>query len=94
MRVDGTSGLDPPASQGQPAAPARRPSAKGGAGETGEGWAVERPAADKALVQKAKASPEVDLKAVAEAKRLLASGRLDTPEAIRRAAEAILSQET
>jgi hypothetical protein len=37
----------------------------------------------------ASSAEEIDLQAVEEAKRLLASGQLDTPEAIRRAAEGV-----
>jgi hypothetical protein len=47
-------------------------------------------AAHQAYVQKALAAEQVDHQAVAEARKLLASGQLDTPEAADRAAEAIL----
>ena len=37
------------------------------------------------------AGEEIDEQAVAEARKLLRSGRLDTPEAARRAAEALIN---
>jgi hypothetical protein len=48
-------------------------------------------AASQPYIRKAAASEEVDLQAIAEAKKLLASGELDTPAAAQRAAERILS---
>ncbi len=41
-------------------------------------------------IQKVPTTDEIDLQAVAEAKELLQSGQLDTPEAAERAAEKIL----
>jgi len=38
------------------------------------------------------AAADVDLQAVAEARDLLASGQLDTPDAARRAAQALLDR--
>ncbi len=48
-------------------------------------------AACKPYIQKAAACDEVNRQAVAEAKKLLESGQLDTPEAVKRAAERIVS---
>ena len=48
-------------------------------------------AASQPYIRKAAASEEVNLQAIAEAKKLLASGELDTPAAAQRAAERILS---
>ena len=45
---------------------------------------------DKAAIQAAIASEEIDTKAVGEAKKALAAGELDNPEAIKRAAEQML----
>ncbi|MCK4627340.1 MAG: hypothetical protein KAV00_18655 [Phycisphaerae bacterium] len=45
----------------------------------------------KAYIQKASACEEVNLQAIAEAKKLIESGQLDTPEAINQAAERIIS---
>lgn len=39
--------------------------------------------------KKVRNTPEINIEAVAEAKRLMAAGELDTPEAVLRAAEAI-----
>ncbi|KPK86769.1 MAG: hypothetical protein AMJ81_00465 [Phycisphaerae bacterium SM23_33] len=46
--------------------------------------------ADKPYVGMAMAGQEVEHAAVAEARKLLLEGKLDTPEAARRAAQAIL----
>jgi len=43
-----------------------------------------------AYVAKAKSSPEVNADAVAEARRLMEAGLLDTPEAVLKAAQAIV----
>lgn len=48
--------------------------------------------AKPSLVRQAAASPEVNAQAVADARRLLQAGQLDTPEAARAAAEAILTR--
>ena len=48
-------------------------------------------AASKPYIQKAAVCDEVNTQAVAEAKELLESGQLDTPEAAKRAAERIIS---
>lgn len=46
----------------------------------------------KSYIRRAAASEDVDLQAVAEAKKLLEAGQLDTSEAIARAAENIVSR--
>jgi hypothetical protein len=43
-------------------------------------------------VRQALAGEDVNLQAIEEAKKLLASGQLDTPQAILRAAEAIIER--
>lgn len=48
-------------------------------------------AAYRQYILKAAATEEIDLQAVAQARKLLESGQLDTPEAADRAAENILS---
>ncbi len=45
----------------------------------------------KSYIQKASACEEVNLQAVTDAKKLIESGQLDTPEAVNRAAERIIS---
>ena len=56
------------------------------------GLATAIATAKPALVRQAAASPEVNAQAVAEARRLLQAGQLDTPEAARAVAEAILTR--
>jgi|WetSurMetagenome_2_1015567.scaffolds.fasta_scaffold1425101_1 hypothetical protein len=46
----------------------------------------------QALTLQAASTPDINAQAVAEAKRLLQSGELSSPEAIRRAAKAMLSR--
>ena len=41
-------------------------------------------------VEKVRLTPEINAQAVAEARRLMEAGELDTPEAIRRAAQAMV----
>ena len=48
-------------------------------------------AASQPYIRKAAAAGDVDLQAVAEARKLLESGELDTPAAAERAAERMLS---
>ena len=43
-------------------------------------------------IRKAAGSPDVDMKAIAEARRLLDAGELDTPQAIARAAENMIAK--
>ncbi len=68
-----------------------RMAGKADAGSAGES-AAEITAAKPALVRQAAAAPEVNAQAVAEARRLLQAGQLDTPQAARAAAEAILTR--
>ncbi len=49
-------------------------------------------AAKPALVRKAKDAPEVRAELVAEARRLIEAGELDTPQAAKAAAEAIITR--
>jgi hypothetical protein len=89
VRIDGTYGLEPrkaaeekdakaPGAKGA-AAPA--PAAAGGAQVV---WSQEK------LISAASAAPEIDAQAVAEARALLESGQLDTPQAAYRAAQRIV----
>jgi len=61
----------------------RRPAAQTGRPQTTE-------AVHESYIRRAIAGDDVDLQAVAEAKRLIEAGQLDTPEAIARAAENIV----
>ena len=84
MRVNGTYGLEP-------RKPAKaRPAAGAGAADSLATGATERVSSQERLIASAIAVDEVNLRAVEEAQALLASGELDSPQAARRAAEAIL----
>lgn len=90
MRIDGPNRLDKPTpSEGKEV---KRQTAKAtGASEPSAANARIGEAAYKPYIQKAAVSDEVNLQAVADAKKLLESGQLDTPEAAIRAAEMIIS---
>lgn len=90
MKINSTSGLDmyEAAAQeklrraetsGTHKAPVARPS----------GDEVVLSAPPQEYVRQVRQAQDVDVQAVAEAKRLIAAGELDTPEAIQRAAEII-----
>ena len=89
VRIDRPSGLDiydTPARD-----KAQRLDAPGGRGaqrQVGDDVVISTP--PQRYVREALAAEDVDLAAIAEAKRLIASGQLDTPEAVKRAAEAIV----
>lgn len=90
MRIDGTNGL-PPQGTPEPAQPSQklpRPSDSADAKVGGDDLQI-RSSLDP-YVRAALAGEEVDEQAVAEARRLMESGQLDSPEAARRAAEALL----
>jgi hypothetical protein len=55
-----------------------------------KGEAAAAPSEAAALIARASEAPDVNLEAVEEARRLIAEGKLDTPEAARRAAENLL----
>jgi hypothetical protein len=66
-----------------------------GASPSGDQTSAARPDAEVVstnieYIRRAQAGEDVDAKAVAEARALLSSGKLDTPQAARRAAENIL----
>ena len=90
MRIDGTNWI-PPDAPGNGPQSVHKPSSPGDSFDA-------RIGADDAeirsllapYVQAAMGAEEVDEQAVAEARNLLRSGQLDTPEAARRAAEALL----
>jgi hypothetical protein len=89
VRIDKTNGFEP---QGLP--PGGRPAAKPGklasptADEAVDGAQIDL--TSSALVRQAAASADINAAAVQEARKLLQSGQLDTPAAIRRAAQAII----
>ena len=89
MRIDGVygPGIGGVRDDNGTAPKSERPEAQGGAG----GEPTELYAAAKQYVLSAAGAEEVNRQSVAEARELLRSGKLDSPEAARRAAEAILS---
>jgi len=90
VRIDGTNRADAqgPAAGGSASPQAARPGSAPELAETGRPKTTE--VAADSYVRKASASDDVDLQAVAEARRLLEAGLLDTPEAAAKAAEAII----
>jgi len=90
MRVDRTSGTPPHELPDRVPSPGSKPT-----GETPDG----RPIPDDPQIlhlhekyaPQAGAVEAVNLQAVADARKLLKSGQLDSPEAVERAAEAILA---
>ncbi len=88
MRIEGTSGPQELPADRRPgdAAGARPPETPSGADEP---RAAQPGGSD---LRRAPAVAEMDLAAIGEARRLLQAGDLDTPEAARRAAEALLDR--
>ena len=88
MKIDGAFGYDV-----QGASPKGRPPGQQAAKAVrGVEPGVEVTESARKYIDKALAAEEVDLAAVAEAKKLLADGLLDTPEAIDRVADAIVER--
>ena len=90
MRIDGTYGLE---SHG--AGEDKSARSRGAADEAARGGAAASQdlvvvSSQGRLIEAASACEDVNTRAVEEARALLAAGRLDTPEAARRAANAIL----
>ena len=90
MRVEGTNGAHQQDLPGGKPAPGLSPPRPADVGAAGGG--VEAGAAKTAHVQSALAADEIDLAAVAEARRLLQEGMLDTPEAALRAAQILIDR--
>ncbi len=84
MRIDKAQGYDSPALRQAAAANAQKQPAGQAAAANADG--VEILPSNQALIQSAKAVDEVNRQAIEEAKALIASGQLDTPERIRQAA--------
>lgn len=91
MRIDPTNRSETQGpSQGEKALrKSDRPGSVRDVPETGRPETTE--AVCKSYIRKAIDSCDVDLEVVAEAKKLLETGKLDTPEAVERAAERIIS---
>jgi hypothetical protein len=91
VRIDGTYGLDPREASDEAEAKGIGPH-KPAAPAAALGAATEIVSSQDRLIAAAAQVDEVDAKAVDEARALLKSGGLDTPEAAERAARAILEQ--
>lgn len=87
MRIDGTHGIDPRALGDAKALSGKGFAAPAAAGDVAK-TASSAPSRGP-LVQEALSASEVNLQAVEEARRMIASGELDSPEAIQRAAQAM-----
>ncbi len=95
MRIDGNYGLDPRnIRDNTPAAPGPADAANSAkpAPQAADAKAAEFIESCSSYIKAALGGDEIDAAAVEQARGLIASGQLDTPEAIRRAAEAILGQ--
>ncbi len=91
MQVERTPGLDPfGVSEGSNGLQ-KPPGTKSGGPKVVQGAPAAPQPSIEPYVRRANETPAVRRGAVEEARRLLAEGALDTPEAARRAAEAILS---
>lgn len=90
MRIDGANSLRPhdPSGAAKPPQDSSRPSGAADARKTARDSEIESMLAP--YLRAAMAGEEIDEQAVAEARRLLQSGQLDTPEGARRAAEALM----
>ena len=90
MRIGGTQGIEP---QGQPTRKGEsgKPVGAEGSGKSkGSTQSLEIRPTLQPLVRRAAAEDEVNVAAVEAARKALQAGELDTPEAARRAAQAIL----
>ena len=90
MRISGPDGLPPRGAHEAAKADAKI------AGSAGRSTPTAAPDAEllssyRPYIEKADQVAEMDLHAIADAKALLASGELDSPQAVRRAAETILN---
>lgn len=88
MRIDGTTGselINLPGGEGK-FSKTKTSNSQGAAVEKG----LEHISSQKLLIQEALGATEINHKAVEEARALLESGQLDTPEAAKRAAQNII----
>ena len=90
MRVEGTHDIGPRDFPNGPNAASKPNRATGGSSESGSPASGGVESQLEALIKKVKAGDEINSQAVAEAQKLLESGELDSPEAIERAAEALI----
>ena len=88
MRINPTSGFDAHGPAGQGKAQAEAGAKATVAPRPGDKASISLP--DNKYVGQAMVAPEINTAAVAEARALLAGGRLDTPEAAQRVAGTLL----
>ncbi len=88
MRIHGTFGFEPQGVPNRNKSDRAPKSDSGGKPKPAGGSLLQ--AAHNSVVSLALQSEEVNIQAVDEARRLLETGQLDTPEAARRAAQTIL----
>lgn len=92
MHIERTGPIDPSPPPGGKT-PSRKPESAPATGETPAVTPAAAPeAAAQSYVRRAIEAGEVRSDRVAEARRLIAEGRLDTPDAARRAAENLLDR--
>jgi hypothetical protein len=91
MNIERTSAYDGSVMPHDPNKPARTLQGLG-ASNASDGADTVAQSEFQALTIQAADAPEINAKAVAEAKQLIQSGQLSSPESIRRAAEAMISR--
>lgn len=91
MRIEGTQGAGPNGLNEGAAGPGKHAKAPASASAK-PAEALQFDSVHATYVRKAAACETVNPAAVAEARKLLESGQLDTPEAAQRAAEAMISR--
>ena len=91
MRIDGANNSEVYGPAGKPGQAPLSPKRADAERTEASGDIIAAEAACQPYIQKALGGDQVDLQAVAEAKKLIESGQLDTPEAARLAAEAMLA---
>ena len=92
MRIDGTSGSDIYDAAARDKVQ-RLETPGGPAAQRQPSHEVVISTLPQRYLREAQATDDIDLAAIAEAKRLIAAGQLDTPEALQRAADAIVELE-
>ena len=93
MRIDRSLyGLNPKDLRSKPAKAGQSGKARGAGTTAASGTASAAETAPASLVSQALATDEVRMQAVEEARMLLQTGQLDTPEAIERTARAIVER--
>jgi len=90
MRVNGTNNIGPRDLSSGANSPSKGPRPADGASSPASQTSSTVESQLQALIEQAKASDEIDSEAIAEAKKLIESGELDSSDAARLAAEALI----